>query len=90
MKEEIFGPILPIVEYRHFDHVINGINEKEKPLAIYYLGNDRKNFERLNKETSSGSLNWNEILLQAAESSTGFGGVGHSGMGRIGGYEAFK
>lgn len=40
MKEEIFGPILPILTYDSFDEVINIINSKEKPLALYYYGND--------------------------------------------------
>ncbi len=48
MKDEIFGPILPVIEFGHFDEVINHINANEKPLALYYFGNTgSKNYKRL-------------------------------------------
>lgn len=63
MKEEIFGPILPVLDYQNFDEIVGQINAKEKPLAIYYFGKSYKNFDRLKEETSSGSLNWNEVVI---------------------------
>jgi acyl-CoA reductase-like NAD-dependent aldehyde dehydrogenase len=91
MTEEIFGPILPIITYSNFDEALRMINEGEKPLAIYYQGNpSSKNFRRLQEETSSGNLTANDVLHHTIDTEAGFGGVGHSGYGRIGGYESFK
>ena len=63
-KEEIFGPILPIIPFVNFDEVINDhIRSKDKPLAIYYFGHTSSiNYQRLLKDTSSGSLTANDIL----------------------------
>lgn len=92
MTEEIFGPILPVLTFKDFSEVIDKhIKAKEKPLAIYYFGNaSSENFQRLQDETSSGNLSANDVLHHAGDIELGFGGVGHSGMGRIGGYESFK
>ena len=92
MKEEIFGPILPIVTYKDFSEVIDvHINGKGKPLAIYYAGNGwGSNFKRLCDETSSGNISSNDALFHAGNPELGFGGVGLSGYGRVGGYDAFK
>jgi aldehyde dehydrogenase (NAD+) len=90
MKEEIFGPILPILTFSNFDEVIE-IVQKEKPLAIYYAGNHNyRNFKRLCEETSSGNITSNDTLNHSLFPELGFGGVGNSGFGRIGGYESFK
>lgn len=91
MKEEIFGPILPIISYKTMDEVILKIQTGNKPLAVYYAGSSSsKNFKRLMNETSSGSINCNDTIMQPAEIECGFGGVGFSGYGRVGGYESFK
>ena len=67
------------------------IHKRDKPLAIYYFGNkDGANFKKLLNETSSGNITANDVLHHATEIEFGFGGVGMSGHGRIGGYEAFK
>jgi aldehyde dehydrogenase (NAD+) len=90
MKEEIFGPILPIITFSNFDEVIEIVNN-EKPLAIYYAGNHNyRNFKRLCEETSSGNISSNDTLNQILDIELGFGGVGQSGFGRVGGYESFK
>ena len=90
MKEEIFGPILPIVTFSDFDEVIEMCNI-EKPLAIYYAGNHNyRNFRRLCDETSSGNVSSNDTLHHTLDIELGFGGVGNSGFGRIGGYDSFK
>jgi len=92
MKEEIFGPILPILTFKSIDEVINvHIRTKGKPLAIYYSGNaSSDNFKRLCDETSSGNISSNDALAHALNTELGFGGVGFSGMGRVCGYDAFR
>jgi acyl-CoA reductase-like NAD-dependent aldehyde dehydrogenase len=91
MKDEIFGPILPLITYIEFDEVVKYINTMEKPLAIYYFGSSSgSNYKRLEKETSSGALVNNDVLFQAFNSDLPFGGVGHSGYGRYHGVEGFK
>lgn len=92
MKEEIFGPILPIITFKDFDKVVDeNIKKRDKPLAIYYFGsNSSKNYQRILNSTSSGACVTNDILTQTVETDLGFGGVGGSGMGRYGGYEGFK
>ncbi|PIK62747.1 putative fatty aldehyde dehydrogenase isoform X2 [Apostichopus japonicus] len=81
MKEEIFGPLLPIVSVQGADEAIKLINSGEKPLALYVFTGDKRLHERFMKETSSGSLMFNELLIQATVPALPFGGVGHSGMG---------
>lgn len=92
MKEEIFGPVLPIITFKDFDKVVeHNIKKRDKPLAIYYFGlNSSKNYQRILNSTSSGACVTNDILTQTVETDLGFGGVGGSGMGRYGGYEGFK
>ena len=91
MQNEIFGPVLPILTYSSFSEVIQEIQNRGKPLAIYYFGSTFSHrIQMLQRETSSGALAVNEAMMQVTESETGFGGVGHSGSGRCSGYEAFK
>jgi acyl-CoA reductase-like NAD-dependent aldehyde dehydrogenase len=64
MKEEIFGPILPVISYQTIEEAITLINSRDKPLAIYYFGSVwSSNLTRLEKETSSGALVTNESLF---------------------------
>jgi len=92
MENEIFGPILPVLSFKSFDEVIKDhVNARGKPLAIYYFGNtSSRNYKRLEEETSSGALSANDIMTQVLSVDLGFGGVGTSGMGRIGGRDGFK
>ena len=91
MKEEIFGPVLPIVPFESLNEVIDSINNGEKPLAVYYFGNQNSDRAmRVMRETSSGSFVTNEMILQMASHYTGFGGVGGSGYGRYAGFEGYK
>ena len=89
LEQEIFGPILPIVTYQQFDTVIAEINQRPRPLAIYYFGEDKQEQRRLLDGTCSGSLAINEVLLQAGIERLPFGGVGSSGMGQYHGKEGF-
>lgn len=90
MADEIFGPLLPIISYTRLDEVIDYINSKEKPLAIYYFSKDRKKQKRMISETSSGACLINDVLLHIANKNLPFGGVGESGIGRYHGKESFR
>ncbi len=92
MTEEVFGPVLPIITFKNITEVVKHINKGGKPLAIYYGGSTchNKNFAKLRDETSSGNLTANDVMMHSALPDIPFGGVGTSGMGRIGGFEAFK
>ena len=91
LKEEIFGPILPVITYKNFDEAINYIrSEQEKPLAVYFYGDrGNANMERAMKMTSSGAFVCNEAILQVTSTFLPFGGVGHSGSGRYHGQAGF-
>ncbi len=90
LKEEIFGPILPIVPYTNLEEALRYINERDKPLAFYYFDNDGARIEAVRTRTSSGGMVVNDTLLHIAQEELGFGGVGPSGMGRYHGFEGFK
>ena len=88
MQEEIFGPILPVMTFKHIDETINYINMNEKPLALYYFGKNKKAKEVLAKTTSGGAC-VNDTLMHIGNHNLPFGGVGNSGMGKYHGYESF-
>lgn len=92
MQEEIFGPILPIITFNSISEAIKTINDKDKPLAVYYYGRSvfNGNLDRVMEETSSGAFIVNDVMSHLANHAFGFGGVGASGYGRYGGYEGFK
>lgn len=91
MQEEIFGPVLPILEFDDFDKVIQFINERPKPLALYYYGSTSSlNYKKLKTCTSSGSLMSNDSVFQFANGHLPFGGIGYSGTGKLHGYAGFK
>ena len=81
MKEEIFGPLLPIVNVSSVQEAIDFINEREKPLSLYVFSEDSKVQNKFMNETSSGGLTFNETIFQLAVDTLPFGGVGNSGMG---------
>jgi coniferyl-aldehyde dehydrogenase len=89
LHEEIFGPILPILTFKTLTVAIDYINQRPKPLALYWFGKDKKNMQRVLEETRSGGVTINETLLHAAVESLPFGGVGLSGMGRYHGKYGF-
>ncbi|AGA77763.1 aldehyde dehydrogenase family protein [Echinicola vietnamensis] len=89
MKEEIFGPILPIITYHQLDDVIQLIQLKPKPLAVYAFTTDDRIIEQLSKNTSSGALVINDCAIQFLHSELPFGGIGASGMGRSHGHAGF-
>lgn len=89
MEEEIFAPILPIIEYTDIDAVIHKINSLPKPLALYIFSKKSDFQNRILQETSSGSVCINDVIKQIGPSNYGFGGVGESGMGSYHGKASF-
>ena len=89
MQDEIFGPILPIITYSDLDDAIHYINERPRPLALYYFGYDRAQQEHIIDQTHSGGMCINDALMHVAQDDLPFGGVGDSGMGHYHGKEGF-
>ncbi len=90
LREEIFGPILPVVAYDELDAAIASINAGERPLGLYVFGDDQAVTDRVLDHTSSGGAAVNTCAMQSALPSMGFGGSGNSGMGRHHGIEGFR
>jgi len=88
MQEEIFGPVLPIVEMASVDDMITHINAGEKPLALYVFGTEAQAMHVIAR-TSSGGVCVNDVLFQFNNPELPFGGVGSSGMGRYHGKWGF-
>jgi len=89
-QEEIFGPILPIVEYKTVEQAISYINRGERPLALYIYSFDKKIQRQILQNTHSGGVCINDAAMHVAIEDLPFGGVGHSGMGSYHGVEGFK
>ncbi|EFB28982.1 hypothetical protein PANDA_010238, partial [Ailuropoda melanoleuca] len=89
MQEEIFGPILPIVNVRSLDEAIDFINRREKPLALYAFSNSNRVVTQILDRTSSGIFGGNQGFLHLILPSLPLGGVGNSGMGRYHGKFSF-
>lgn len=89
MKEEIFGPILPVLKIRDLDEAIEYINSRDKPLTAYVFSKDSRVTQRFVRDTSSGSVCVNDVIIQLSVDSLPFGGVGPSGMGRYHGKHSF-
>jgi aldehyde dehydrogenase (NAD+) len=83
MKEEIFGPILPVVTVQNLDEAIAFVNSRPKPLAAYLFTRAKSVRERVIAEVSAGGMVVNHLLFQFATNKLPFGGVGPSGMGPI-------
>ncbi|MGI8679607.1 MAG: aldehyde dehydrogenase family protein [Jatrophihabitans sp.] len=89
MREEIFGPILPVVPYDDLDKAIAEINAGERPLALYVYSKDDALAEEVLRRTTSGGACINVSAAHSALPSLGFGGIGHSGTGRHHGIDGF-
>lgn len=90
MQEEIFGPILPVRTYRTMDEVIDYVNRRPRPLALYYFGARDAECESLLQRTTSGNVGINNTIMHVAQDDLPFGGVGPSGMGAYHGLEGFR
>lgn len=89
MQREIFGPILPIIEYDDIDQVIDRINQGDRPLALYYFDYDRRRGDAIRERTHSGHFGQNGVITHVVQDDLPFGGVGASGMGKYHGPEGF-
>lgn len=90
MREEIFGPLLPVIRFKELEEVIERINADEKPLALYVWGRDRQRVRTLLDRTSSGGACVNNTVVQVLHPHLPFGGVNHSGMGSTHGEHGFR
>ena len=90
MKEEIFGPLLPVMTYRGLDEVLGYINAHERPLAFYYFDDDRNRTDMMLKKTISGGASINTVMLHVLQENLPFGGVGNSGIGHYHAEEGFQ
>ncbi len=90
MQEEIFGPILPVMAYQGIEEAIAHINRHERPLALYWFGEDGANRERVLAQTISGGVTVNDCIWHIAQEDQPFGGVGASGSGCYHGEWGFR
>ena len=90
MESEIFGPILPIIAYDSLEEAIAFVQARPKPLALYIFGKSEVNINEVIARTTSGSTCVNHCILQIANNSVPFGGVGMSGTGNYHGIYGFK
>jgi len=90
MQEEIFGPVLPIIGYESLEQAIEYVNDRPRPLALYYFDHDRARVQRVLEQTVSGGACINDTLLHFAVDDLPFGGVGASGIGAYHGPEGFE
>uniref|UniRef100_A0A6M2DG71 Aldehyde dehydrogenase n=1 Tax=Xenopsylla cheopis TaxID=163159 RepID=A0A6M2DG71_XENCH len=90
MQEEIFGPILPIINVDNAYDAIKFINEREKPLALYIFSNNKDDTNLILQNTSSGGACINETVMHLGVETLPFGGVGQSGMGAYHGEHSFN
>lgn len=89
MQEEIFGPVLPVLEYTHLSEAIDLVNKQPKPLAIYFFSSNKKNQELVLQSTASGGACINDTVMHLTVPALPFGGVGASGFGRYHGKAGF-
>ncbi|MEJ7599746.1 MAG: coniferyl aldehyde dehydrogenase [Kofleriaceae bacterium] len=89
MRDEIFGPLLPIKTYTSLEEAIAYVNSKDRPLGFYVFTNDEASEHQLIYSTSSGGVTINNCMLHVAQHDLPFGGAGASGMGQYHGHEGF-
>ncbi len=90
MQDEIFGPVLPVKGYGQIDETIDYVNGKDRPLGLYYFGQDGAEEEKVLTHTTSGGVTVNDVVMHVAQEDLPFGGVGPSGMGAYHGHDGFR
>ncbi|KUO52971.1 MAG: aldehyde dehydrogenase [Sphingomonadales bacterium BRH_c3] len=90
MQEEIFGPVLPVKTYSQIDEAVDYVNEHDRPLGLYYFGEDKAEQERVLTRTISGGVTTNDVIFHVSMEDLPFGGVGPSGMGSYHSIEGFR
>ncbi|QFT78003.1 coniferyl aldehyde dehydrogenase [Erythrobacter sp. THAF29] len=90
MQEEIFGPVLPVMTYKAVDQAVDYVNEHDRPLGLYYFGDDKAEQERVLTRTISGGVTTNDVIFHVSMEDLPFGGVGPSGIGSYHAIEGFR
>jgi coniferyl-aldehyde dehydrogenase len=90
MHEEIFGPVLPIVEYGSLDEAMAYVNARPHPLALYYFDDDQTRANDVVRRVAAGGMTVNDCLFHVGQTGLPFGGIGPSGMGRYHGFDGFQ
>jgi coniferyl-aldehyde dehydrogenase len=90
MRDEIFGPVLPVVAYDRLEDAVAYVNARPRPLALYYFDSDRRRVDRVMQSTVSGGASVNDTVLHFAQEGLPFGGIGPSGMGAYHGRDGFR
>ena len=90
LTDEIFGPILPVLPFDDIDDCVEYVNDREKPLALYYFTRSKKRARYMIQHTTSGGACINDTIVQTANGNLPFGGIGNSGMGAYHGRESFE
>ncbi|HSG88493.1 MAG TPA: coniferyl aldehyde dehydrogenase [Pseudomonadales bacterium] len=90
MQDEIFGPLLPVKRYDSVDETIDFVNERDRPLGLYYFGKDDAEQRQVLDRTTSGGVTVNDVIMHVAQEDLPFGGVGPSGMGSYHGRDGFQ
>jgi coniferyl-aldehyde dehydrogenase len=90
MKDEIFGPLLPVKTYYDVDETISYVNSHDRPLGLYYFGKDGAEQDKVLTRTTSGGVSVNDVVMHVSMEDLPFGGVGPSGMGAYHGIDGFK
>ena len=90
MRDEIFGPVLPVVAYDTLEDAVAYVNARPRPLALYYFDSDRSRVDRVMQRTVSGGASVNDTVLHFAQEGLPFGGIGPSGMGAYHGRDGFR
>lgn len=89
MQEEIFGPIMPVIEFTDFEEEMKQLSKEEHPLAFYYFGNDKDKVEKAKMFLGYGGGCINDTVVHLSEKNLPFGGFGNSGMGIYHGKQSF-
>lgn len=90
MREELFGPVLPVKTYRAIDEAIDYVNAHDRPLGLYYFGNDDGEREQVLTRTISGGVTVNDVIFHVSMDDLPFGGIGPSGIGSYHAVEGFR
>ncbi|MCY8632343.1 aldehyde dehydrogenase family protein [Bacillus spizizenii] len=90
MQEEIFAPILPMMNYENIDEVIDYVNDRDKPLALYVFSHNQDLIDNVLQHTTSGNAAINDVVVHFSDVNLPFGGVNTSGIGSYHGVYGFK
>jgi acyl-CoA reductase-like NAD-dependent aldehyde dehydrogenase len=89
-QEEIFGPVLPLVDYETVDEAIGYANARPHPLAFYYFDSDTERVKNVVGRVKSGGVTVNDCIFHVGQPALPFGGFGASGIGRYHGFDGFE